>query len=284
MAFGWVKTVVFSKWALLAGIAVACWQGWTVLRPKPWAPDELQKAAADNVCRRAAQAIPPRLGGVEKIVVLRLAGHDDDGYVTARLGECVQKAGGYSVLHETFVSNLMRELKIDRKGVSTLEEAVAAGRKIGVSGVIFGDVPEFRRDEASASIRLNIRLARVDTAQSLFAESFTQTEPPSPASIAGVRKSVNATSVVKRILVWLAFAAIVPLLLIPVLKRFLERESNAVNLALLVALTLLDLVLAFFLCGLDVFAWIPGILLVLAVVAGGLYNYWLCSTIEGLRK
>ena len=45
-----------------------------------------------------------------------------------------------------------------------------------------------------------------------------------------------------------------------------------------------DLALAYVLCGLSAFEWVPAALLVGSVAAGGGYNYWLCSTIERLRK
>ena len=280
----WLKRIIFSKWAVAVGILVAAWQGWQILRPKPWAPNELQTGVAEKVCWQAAEALPPGLPGVEKIAVVRLGGRDTDGYVSKKLAECIHRTGRYDILHETFVGNLMRELGIDEKPVSTLAEAVEAGKGMGVSAIVFGEVPEFTSNPTHAIMRLNLRVARVQQGDAVFAESFDGREPPSPASVAGVRHSVRASSVLKRILIWLAIAALLPLLLIPAIKHFLERESNAVNFALLAALTLTDLALAFVLVGLTAFSWLPALLLVLASVAGGFYNHWVCSTIERLRK
>jgi len=279
-----IRKILFSKWMLLAALGVAGWQGWTLLRPKPWAPDELQQAVADRVCWDAAEAIPPELPGVTKIAVVRLGGHDANGFVSEALAKCIQRKGRYEVLHETFVGNLMRELGIDTKPVTTLDEAVKAGKKMGVSGVVFGEVAEFTRDKVSSAIRLDLRLAKVDTGEAVFAESFAAREPPVAASVAGVSHAIRASSAIKRILIWLAAAAIMPLLLIPPIKHFLEQESNALNFALLAGLTLFDLALAFVLIGLVLFQWLPALLLVASAVGGGVYNYWLLSTIEKLRK
>jgi hypothetical protein len=284
LGLGLVRAVLRLKWLVVVGLVAAAYEGWSVLRPKPWAPNDFQKAAADAICWQAAKGIPAELPGITKVAVLRLDGRDADGSVTAKLAECIQRVGRYEVLHDSFVGNLMKELGIDAKPVSTLAEAAKAGKRMGVSGVVFGEVAELASDEASASIRLDLRVANVERGDSAFGESFAAKEPPSAASVAGVQRSIRASSVVKRLLIWLAFAALVPIILIPIIKHFLEQESNAVNFALLVALTLADLALAYVLCGLAVFEWLPAALLVGSVIAGGAYNYWLCETVERLRK
>jgi len=284
LGFGLLRHLLRLRWLMLGGLVVAGWQGWELMRPKAWAPNDLQRSAVDQVCWQAAKAIPAGLPGIEKIAVLRLGGRDTDGFVTAKLADCLHRTGRYDVLQESFVAKLMKELGIDDKPVSTFDEAAKAGKKMGVSGVVFGEVPEFSADEAAASIRLNLRVANVEKGVSAFAESFAAKEPPAATSVAGVRRSIRTSSVVKRLLIWLAFAALLPVVLIPIIKHFLEQESNAVNFALLVGLTLADLALAYVLVGLAVFEWVPALLLLGSVVAGGAYNYWLCSTIERLRR
>ena len=280
---GFLRKVFLSKWTLLIGLGVVGYQAWTVVRPGPWEPDELQAKAAERVCRAAAEAMPKDLSGLAKIAVVRLGGRDTDGYVTGKLAECIQKCGRYDVLHETLKGNVKKQLGIEEKPVTTLERAVEVGKELDVSGVVFGEVSQFERSEDSARIRLEMKVANVADGKIAFAGSFGQEEPPAGTSSERTREAINTTSVVKRLLVWLAFAAILPLLLVPIIKHFLARESNAVNLALLIALTLADLALAYVLCGLAVTGWIVGVLLVLAVASGGIYNYWLCSTVETLR-
>ena len=275
--------ILLSKWTLLIGLGVVGYQVWTVVRPSPWEPDELQAKAAERVCRAAAEAMPKGLSGLAKIAVVRLGGRDTDGYVTAKLAECIQRRGRYDVLHETFMGNVKKQLRIEEDPVTTLEKAVEVGKALDVTGVVFGEVSEFERDETSARIQLDMKVANVADGKVAFAGSFGQEEPPAGDSSQRLRNTINATSAVKRVLVWLAFAAMLPLLLVPIIKHFLARESNAVNMALLIALTLADLALAYVLCGLDITGWIAGILLVLAVASAGIYNYWLCSTVERLR-
>ena len=272
------------KLLVVAGLVVAAYEGWSVLRPKPWAPNELQKSAADAVCWQAAKAIPAGLPGVSKIAVLRLGGRDADGYVTAKLTECIQRVGCYDVPSETLGGNVMKELGVDAKPVSALAEATKAGKEMGVNGVVFGEVAELASDGTSASIRLDLRVANVQKNDVVFADSYRAKEPVTADAATGVRRSIQATGVVKRLLIWLAFATLLPIILIPMIKRLLEQESNAVNFALLLALTLADLALAYVLCGLAAFGWLPAVAVVGSVVAGGGYNYWLCSTIERLRK
>ena len=284
MVFKVLRKIFLSKWTLVIGLGAVSWQVWTVVRPKPWAPDELQAGVAEKACWDAAEGVPSNLPGVHKLAVLRLAGRDMEGFVTGKLTECLHRRGHYEILHETFVGNVKRELGIEPEPVRTLVEALDAGKGLKVDGVVFGEVTEFRRDRATARIAMDLKVAKVSDGRVLFSSGFSASAPSSDEAAGKLKYSIRATSVVRRILLWLAFAAIAPLLLIPIIRHFLERESNAVNFALLVALTLMDISLAFVLCGLDLDSWIPAALLVVAALSGGLYNYWLCSTVERLRR
>lgn len=278
-----LRKTLLSKWALLIGLAIVGYEVWTVVRPEPWEPDELQAEAADNVCRTAAEAMPEGLSGLHKLAVVRLGGRDADGYVTGKLAESIQGRGRYDVLRETFMGNVKKKLGIEEKPVTTVEKAVEVGKALDVSGVVFGEVSEFERDETSAKIRLDMKVVNVHEGKIAYAGSFAREEPPPGDASQQLGNTISASPAVKRVLVWLAFAALLPLLLVPIIKHFLEKESNGVNLALLVALTLADLAMAYVLCGMAVTGWIPGGLLVVAVAASGVYNYWLCSTVEKLR-
>jgi len=122
---------------------------------------------------------------------------------------------------------------------------------------------------------------------SLISPSPARAPAPAAASASpepGLGGSIRAASLVKRVLIWLALAALLPLLLIPLIKRLLEKNSNAVNFALLAGLTLIDLAAAFVLAGFELFSWLPALMILAAGAAGAVYNYWLCSALERLRK
>lgn len=315
---GLLRRILFSKWMLLLGLVITLWHAWTVVRPKPWAPSDLQKMAAENVCWKAAKSIPENLPGLRKLAVLRLAGRDTDGFVTRELAARIQRLGHYDVLHQTLLGNAMKELGIPESSVDTLSDAVSKGRKLGVSGVVFGEVEKFSSDEKSATVHLKITVARSDLDpeklqqpnptfpkdRQPFTKSFrlsvnVDTEddkaeeqdgvdifaqaPPTPVSGAGLTHAIRSTPTPTRFILWFAFALFLPLLCIPAIKHFLEQESNAVNFAILAALTVADLAVAYVLLGLATLTWLPVLLLVGALAAGGAYNVWLCSTVEKLR-
>ncbi len=281
---GFVRRTLFSKWTLLVGLVIVAWQGWSVIYPKPWAPDDLQAKVAQLACWDAAAGLPAPPPDMGQIAVLRLAGRDTDGLVTATLADCVQRDGRYDVLHETAMGNIKRELGIDEKPISALGDALERGADLGVSAVVFGEVTEFRRTRSRARILLNITLAVVETHEVLFEGTFEKTEPPVSDVMDGVRVVVEDAPVFQRIALWLAFAGILPLLCMPIIRRVLERDSNASNFTMLAVLVLADLVAAYLLCGFAMDGWGAFAVLMAAGALGAWYNYWLCSTVERLRK
>lgn len=275
-----LRRALWSRWAALAALVLACWQGWGVVRPKPWPTDDLQRAAIEDVCWQAAEAVPTELPGIKDLAVMRLAGYDHDGYITARLAECLHRIGRYPVLHETLSGNIKKELGVGEVPVATATEAVAAAKSLGVAGVVFGRVEENRRDRDSASVRVDLKVARIDTGEQVFARSLTARQPP-PATTAS--EGVSASGILSGIrpfAVWAVIMLLLPILLVPIIRQMLEKESNTVNLALLLALTLVDVLVACLLLGNPLAGWIPGLLLLGALAVAGPYNYWLCSLLE----
>ena len=274
------RRILLSRWAIAAGLIAALWQGWTVIRPTPWPTDQFQQAAIDELCWQAAESVPDGLPGIKSLAVLRLAGYDHDGRITSRLAECLHRLGRYEVQHQTWSGNVRKELGIAEAFVSSLEDAVAQGRGLGVGGVIFGSVRENRRDRDSASVRLDFQIAQVATGQEVLARTIQTRYPDLAASQPAARSLATVLAVLKPVAVWVIVVLLLPILLVPAIRELLKKDSNAVNFGMLAVLTLVDLLVACLLIEGTIAGWVPIVFLLGALVLSGLYNYWLCSLVE----
>jgi len=85
--------------------------------------------------------------------------------------------------------------------------------------------------------------------------------------------------IIKYSLAWIAFAAALPWASFAVLPSIMKLESNIAGLALLALLTVLDVVMALWLCGWDVNGALSWAVLLLGFIAAGAYNFVICESL-----
>jgi hypothetical protein len=268
-----IKPVV----VIAVGISML-FEGYQLMTPTTSNVLAVRTDLAEQVCERAVDDLP-KSDGVPTLAVLNLAG-DDQGVVREILRDRLEASGEYRMMEPGFFRKLMREFGREEDPVSRLEDAVDMARKLGVDLVVFGEIPEFKARKDEAAIRLELRMAERRTGEAVFAHSYSEKIGGDRPGRSSWRAHMAASSKGRRIFVWVAFALLLPLLTVPVIRRVVSVESNLVNLALLVGYTAVDSVLALWLTGF----WIAGIgtalILLLALAVSGFYNYVIASFIE----
>jgi hypothetical protein len=86
-----------------------------------------------------------------------------------------------------------------------------------------------------------------------------------------------------RVVSWLALAALLPIVFIAFTRRGLERESNAINLCMLLGLTLVAALAAYAMMGFQLHSGWSATLLVGAVGAALAYNWVVLAKMEDMR-
>lgn len=272
----------FIKPVALAGVlALMLFEGYQLSGSKDDSLGFMRRNLADRVCTKVVQDIP-KFQGVPSIAVLDMAG-DETGFVTELLQEKIGASGEYRMVDPSFLGKLLREFGQEKRPVSTLGEAVSLARKLGVDFVIFGEVPSFAARENDATLRLELRMAERATGQAVYVRSYDEEIGGSLILSTRWRARLADSSKGRRVFIWIGFTLLLPLLAIPLIRRVTSAESNLINLALLAVFTLMDMFVALFLTGF----WIPTIwtalVLLLALAAGGYYNYRITSFIEEMR-
>ncbi len=242
----------------------------------------LRRVLAERLSTDAASDLPVR-ENVATVGVLDLEG-DPDGFVTQLLRETVSDSGTYEVLEEPFFRQLVSEFRNDEAPVTRLDDAVSAARRLGVDAVIFGAVQEFSSSEDGAAVRLELRMADRESGQAVFARSYADTLGGSTVGTAYWRARLADSSKGFRMLVWVLFVLFLPLATVTLIRQLTAEESNAVNLGMLAAYTLADLLVAMALTGF----WFPslwtGLTLLLGFAGSGYYNFRIATAIDDLRR
>jgi hypothetical protein len=138
-------------------------------------------------------------------------------------------------------------------------------------------VPEFKIDEDTSRLKLEIRMAERETGQALFARSYLFGTPEGGSTWRA--RMINSPKA-RRALIWVIFTLLLPIICLPLIRRLVARESNLVNLALLLGLTLVDMLVALVLTGFGLLSVWTVIILLLALAGSGYYNYRITAFIQ----
>lgn len=241
----------------------------------------MRRRLIETVSDKVADDLPKR-EHVRSLAVLPLTG-DGTGFVTIRLRERISASGKYQILEESFLRKLLREVRKETIATSQLNDAVTIARKLGVDAVIFGEMREFTVSDDAATLKLELRMAERESGQAVFARSYTERVGGTRMTSTYWRARLADSPAGARIITWVMFTLLLPLVTAPLVRRLAAEESNTVNLLMLLGYTLVDMLAAAFLTGF----WIPSPwtagLLLLALSGSGYYNYWIASFIDRMR-
>jgi len=265
---------------LLVGVTLM--QAWWLLGPE----DEPMGFARRNVAARtaavAALEIPGR-EGITTLAVLPLR-NDPNEIVTRRLKDAIAERGRYEVVEESLFRRLLGQLRQSPIPPPTVADAVSAVRQIGADAVLFGEVTRFSGAEGQAMLAIDLRMAERDSGQAVWVKHYEEQISGAPASVDYWRARLADSAKPSRILLWLGFTLLFPLLTAPLIRRVTSEESNAANLAMLIGYTGVSVALAWALTGFWAPSWWTVLALLLALGLSGVYNYKVASALDDLRR
>jgi hypothetical protein len=272
---------VLFKPILYTAVGVSMlFEGYQLFGPAEDSLGFMRRNLAQRVCAKAADELPRR-NGIPSIAVLDLAG-DVQGLVTNLLRDRIAATGEFHLMEEPFLRKLLREFGKDGAPITRLADAVATARETGVDMIVFGEIPEFAVRQDSAALKLELRMAERASGQAIFARSYFESVGGGGLASSYWRARIADSSKGRRIFIWVAFTLLLPLVSFPLIRRLLSEDSNLLNLVLLLAYTIVDMLFALLLTGF----WIPTVwtagILVLALAASGYYNYRIAAMVDRL--
>lgn len=154
--------------------------------------------------------------------------------------------------------------------VRSVEKAVQVGRKLGLDTMIIGEVKKYHDDDAQTEVSFTLTMVNVKEKQATHEANVHARLSKSFFSLEYYRLRLGQTSAIIRIIFWVILAAGLPFLTYPLLLLLFRKESNAVNMAVLITYTVLGLLFALALNGLA-FSAIWAILYIVILAAGFFY-------------
>jgi hypothetical protein len=278
-------------------------QAWMTVRPKPNPLDARRLELADEVAGKLAESLPRPTLGRPTLVVMPFD-RDPTGSVTDAVCRAIERVDRYTIQPPSLLENIFRQYGIPVQPVTpeaaeslAIENAPAefllAGRvqmlsarsdmdEASLEGVFIpiGGVQDVQTLPAEAPIGANSMQAPIGSlsrAVRLLAETVhdhTADTQPAP---------VETYPWPMRLVLWLLATLLLPVVVTPLVSRGLEKQSNTVNLLMLLGLTTVAGVAAFAMVGfrLDT-AW-GASLLVAGTGLALVYNWLVLSKVDELR-
>jgi hypothetical protein len=239
----------------------------------------------------AAEAVEavPRANVPDQLLVLPFPGDIRDR-VQAAVVEAVEERGLARVVDpETFKEKAASEsdwgsLVKDVLGLGPElpEKAREFLKRHALPGVLLGEAG-VKETESDGSVSLRLRI--YDTAgATIYDGTVKRVYKKSLFSWAYLRSRILGVSLAWRLLGWLLFLIVLPLVLSPLLMRRLKRESNVANGITLAGLTLVTAFALWLALALSSSLWAALWIGVLGVGVGGVYHYLILDFFEELRQ
>jgi hypothetical protein len=261
---------------VLASLAMA--HCWLTHRSRSFPLDERRSELADEVARKLAESLPVPPAGRPTLLVTRFD-HDPTGALTEAVRRAIDRVDRYTVQPPTFMEELLRRCGWSEKPLPPERaRSLAVG---GLSGeyLLAGRVRKLsaRRDADEAALEaVFMPVGAADKGIPLAVEVVHDYTAPAN------RTSIEAYPWPARLVTWLIFTLLLPVLAAPLITRGLERKSNAVNLAIWLGLTLIGAAAAFAMIGFRLDTPASALLLIAALAGALSYNWLVLAKLEEL--
>jgi hypothetical protein len=278
-------------------------QVWMSVRPTRNPLDERRLELADEVAGKLAESLPRPAVGRPTLIVMPFD-RDPTGSVTDAVCRAIERVDRYAVQPRSLLENLLRKYGTRVEAITPEEaetlviedtpaEFVLAGRvqmlsarsdmdEAAIEGVFIpvGGTRDTLAVTAEAPIAdrsTGVPITRLSRPVRLLAETVrdhTTEAQPLPA---------ETYPWPARLITWLLVALLLPLVATPLVSRGLEKQSNAVNLLMLLGLTSVAGVTAFAMVGFQLDTIWGASLLVAGTGLAFAYNWLVLAKVDELR-
>ena len=193
----------------------------------------------------------------------------------ASLGE---KLGGEGIL-----GGILKEvLGADPKIPVDIKKAEEFLKRCSLPGLLWAEARIVETDE-EGRVELRVRILNA-TGEEVFDRKVVKTYGKGFFSWPYLRSRILGVSLAWRLLGWLVFVLLLPIVGSPIITKRLKRESNVTNAITLFFLTALSAVALWFLLGFSTGFWSACAVGVLGIGVAGVYHYLVADFLEDLRR
>lgn len=217
-------------------------------------------------------------------VVFPLAGDPGDR-IAESLRASVRASGKYHVIEPGVIARLLGTGTTTPLTVADLDQAIRLAADAGAAYALMGEVQRFEdRDGQGADLEVLLRLADVQGKRSVWAREFREHFGESVWSLEYLQARLGTMHWLLRVLLWLGFVGLLPVLCLKVVRKQIARETNTARLVLWIFLSALGMVAAVLMIGAGPMGWSSGLLLCLAALTAVVYNLFVLSEVARVMR
>ena len=279
----------------LAFIIYISYLGWMSLGPDKPVPDEKRQAIAVQSVEKIAEQLRKERNGISEAVLLHFA-NDNSDFVSDSLRNLLNSNGVINLEDRPFSEKLRNKFRLINKGVSSREAALKSAREYKTPGVIWGKIERFESSPDGALIKgrwelLNTQDGSVvingiideDSTRKIPVAAEAESKSPGVSAEDPAEPS-GRLSLPLRLAGFLLCMLMVPLVTFSFIRTLIAKGSNGINGAMLGILTLIDLILAYFMVS-GAFVTPAGVFLFLgAGAAAFFYNIFMLRFAKKLES
>ena len=236
--------------------------------------------------RMAVQVVDDLPAPAEKasFVVLPLLS-DLDRYVEAALRARLRRIGSFEVLEASSFDRLVVRGSGSSQDLDDLEERAAGRPSIGGDYLLLGQVVRFEQlGSSGAVLELRLRMLDGDSGERVWEREYRERMTPSLWSPSYLGAYAGSLHWLVRILVWLGFVALLPLVLIKPIRGSLRRETHSARLWAWLLLSAAGVLVAYALLGLGEIGFSRGLMLGMAALGCVAYNLFVLSQVARVMR
>ena len=280
--FGFIlKSVSLDSCCKFLGSAAillaAAFLAWHFLVPGRPDADPSRKKIADRAILKLADDLRRHRGDIKHVAVVHFR-NDASDYFTLNLREKLATSGVFDVEDAAFSEKMNYMLKLRNKGSFDTAAAVKHGKSLNVQAVITGHLERFESMKRGALVVGTVRLisipegkiiAEIPVNESNVSSFFNNVSGTAPRGAEGTE--IGGTPWHIRFLIFILVMLLLPVLSIAFIRFMVAKRSNKCNVFVLGIYTMVDLILAWFMCG----GFVSGLSVIIffaAAVSAFIYN------------
>lgn len=227
---------------------------WHFLVPGRPEADPSRRKIADRAILKLTDDLRRHRGDIKHVSVLHFK-NDASDYFTLNLRQKLATSGVFDVEDAPFTEKVNYMLKLRNSGSFDTNTAVKHGKSVNVQAVVIGNLERFESMNKGAVVMGTVRLIAIPEGKIIAEipvnEGTSSIFSGGASVLSGVGKSsdISGTPWHIRFLIFILAVLLLPVISIGFIRFMVAKRSNKCNAFVLGVYTVVDLILAWFMCG-----------------------------------
>jgi len=252
---------------------------------RQWDPPVQVHRKLDRAIRETVEQVPRQLSKPEiaqrPVLVLPLV-NDREERLTTALRKALNDDGNYRTVDQSTLNKILTKLGVKKENVTDPEEAIKLAQAAEAEVVLIGRVVTIKEEEKQSLVDFTVQAYQVSDASPLFETTQFTNAPPEP--VAGSSPEAQPALGVWLLLGLACFVLFWPVLLVPLIGKILDQESNALTALLLIGVIAVPVVVSWSVMLGDAAGLMRILLLVLAIVIAALWSIFVMNEVAVNRR